>query len=130
MPLVRITIRSGKTSNYKKALLDGIHEALVQAFKIPEHDRYQILHELDTEYFEAPQAKTENVTMIEITAFKGRSGEAKKELYRSIVENLAKSPGIKGDDIMIIVHEPPLENWGIRGGKPASEVQLGFKVDV
>ena len=67
--------------------------------------------------------------MVEITAFKGRSSEAKKELYRSIVENLAENPGIKGDDIMIIVHEP-LSKIGASGGKPASEVQLGFKVDV
>ena len=130
MPLVRITIRSGKPAPYKKALLDSVHNALVQAFKIPEHDRYQTLHELDAEHFESPQTKTDNVTMIEITAFKGRSNEAKKELYRAIVDNLAKHPGIIGDDIMIIVHEPPLENWGIRGGKPASEVQLGFKVEV
>jgi len=130
MPLVRITIRSGKSANYKKALLDGIHKALIQAFKIPEHDRYQILLELDAEHLESPPAKTENVTMIEITAFKGRSNEAKKQLYQAIVENLAKDPGINGDSIMIIVHEPPLENWGIRGGRPASEVALGFKVDV
>ncbi len=130
MPLVRITIRSGKSSNYRKALLDGAHNALVQAFKIPENDRYQILQEHDPEHFEAPQAKTENITLIEITAFKGRSNEAKKELYRAIVENLAKNPGIKGDDILIIIHEPPLENWGIRGGRPASEVNIGFRVDV
>lgn len=113
-----------------QALRDGVHSALVQAFKIPEHDRYQILHELDAEHFEAPPAKTEKVTMIEITAFKGRSNEAKKALYGAIVENLAKNPGIMGDDIIIIVHEPPLENWGIRGGKPASEVNVGFKIDV
>jgi 4-oxalocrotonate tautomerase family enzyme len=130
MPLVRITIRSGKSTGYKKALMDGVHNALVQAFKIPEQDRYQMLHELDAEHFEAPETKTANITMIEITAFKGRSNEAKKELYRAVVENLAMKLGIKGDDIMIIVHEPPLENWGIRGGKPASEVTLGFKVDV
>ena len=130
MPLVRITIRSGQSAAYKKELLDGIHKALIQAFKIPEHDRYQILHELGPEHFETPPAKTEKVTMIEITAFKGRSNEAKKQLYQVMVENLAKNPGINGEDIMIIIHEPPLENWGIRGGKPASEVQLGFKVDV
>jgi len=130
MPLVRITVRSGKSANYKEALLSGIHNALVRALKIPETDRYQMLHELDAEHFEAPPTKTENFTMVEITAFKGRSNEAKKQLYQAIVDNLAKNPGIKGDDIMIIVHEPPLENWGIRGGKPASEVQLGFKVDV
>jgi phenylpyruvate tautomerase PptA (4-oxalocrotonate tautomerase family) len=102
----------------------------VQSFKIAEHDRIQMLHELDDERFEAPPAKTDNVTVIEITAFKGRSNEAKKQLYQAIVNNLGKAPGIRGDDIIIILHEPPLENWGIRAGKPASEVNLGFKVDV
>lgn len=130
MPVVRITTRSGKSPAYKKALLDGVHNALVQAFKIPEHDRFQTLHELGADHFEAPPAKTDNLTVIEITAFKGRSNEAKKQLYQAIVENLAMNPGIKGDDIMIVLHEPPLENWGIRGGKPANEVALGFKVDV
>ncbi len=79
---------------------------------------------------EAPPVKTDNVTAIEITAFKGRSNEAKKRLYQAIAENLAANPGIKGDDIMIVLHEPPLENWGIRGGKPASEIQFGFTIEV
>ena len=38
--------------------------------------------------------------------------------------------GIDGQDIMIILLEPPLENWGVRGGKPASEVDFDFKIDV
>jgi 4-oxalocrotonate tautomerase family enzyme len=130
MPIVRITIRKGKSSGYKKSLLDGVHTALVQSFKIPEHDRFQMLYEPDHEHFEVPPAKTDNVAIIEITAFKGRSNEAKKQLYQAIAANLARNPGIQGDDIIIILHEPPLENWGIRGGKPASEVNLGFKVDV
>lgn len=130
MPIVRITIRKGKSSDYKKSLLDGVHAALVQSFKIPEHDRIQMLYEPDHEHFEVPPAKTDNVAIIEITAFKGRSNEAKKKLYQAIAANLARNPGIQGDDIIIILHEPPLENWGIRGGKPASEMNLGFKVDV
>ncbi len=130
MPVVRITIRSGKPPEYKKALLDGVHDALVRSFKIPEQDRYQALLEIGPDQFEAPPAKSDNITIIEMTIFKGRSIEAKKMLYASIVSNLAKHPGIAGDDILIVLHEPPLENWGIRGGKPANEVNLGFKVDV
>lgn len=130
MPLVRITVRTGKSPEYKKALLDGVHSALIQAFKIPEYDRFQMLHELNQNHFEIPRARTDDVVVIEITAFKGRSNEAKRELYRAIVDNLAKSPEIKGDDIMIVVHEPPLENWSIRGGKPANEEQLGFNINV
>lgn len=130
MPVVRITIRSGKSPAYKKALLDGVHTALVQAFKIPEQDRFQTLHELDSDRFELPPSKSDNAAIIEITAFKGRSNEAKKQLYQSIVNTLVNDPGVKGDDILIVLHEPPLENWGIRGGKPASEVHLGFNVKV
>jgi hypothetical protein len=29
-----------------------------------------------------------------------------------------------------MLHESPKENWGIRGGQAASDVDLGFKVEV
>jgi phenylpyruvate tautomerase PptA (4-oxalocrotonate tautomerase family) len=130
MPLVKVEILKGKSVEYKKAILDGIHSALVEAFKIPEYDKNQRLYELDKENFEFPQTKSEKYTLIELTVFKGRSLEAKKLLYSSIASNLAKSPGIKGEDIIIVIHEPPMENWGVKGGNPASEVNLGFKVNV
>lgn len=130
MPIVRITIRAGKTPEYKKALLKGVHDGLVQAFKMPPPDRFQSLHELTPDHYEFPSSKTERFTIVEVTAFKGRTPKAKKRLYQSIVGNLGEDPGISGDDIIIILHEPPLENWGIRGGKPASDVNIGFKIEV
>jgi hypothetical protein len=38
--------------------------------------------------------------------------------------------GIGPNDVFIILYEPAMENWGIRGDQPASEVVLGLKVDV
>ena len=130
MPLVKIEIRTGKSIEYKKALLDGVHKALVRALKIPDRDRTQRLYELDADNFENQPGKTDNAALIEITIFKGRSSEAKKELYRAIINILSKNPGIRGEDITIVLNEQPLENWGIRGGKPANEVDIGFKIDV
>lgn len=130
MPLVKVEILKGKSKEYKKAILDGVHSALVEAFKIPDHDRIQRLYELDKENFEFPHTKSENNTLVELTVFKGRSLEAKKLLYSAIADNLAKSPGIMCEDLTIVINEPPMENWGIKGGKPASEVNLGFKIDV
>jgi len=37
--------------------------------------------------------------------------------------------GIEATDIFIVLQEPPLENWGIRG-VPASEIDLGFNLRV
>lgn len=129
-PLVKVEIVEGKSEAYKKALMDGVHDALVEAIKIPGHDRFQRLYELDKSSFEFPENKTNKVTLIEITMFRGRSIESKKELYKLINDKLSKNPGIDGNDIVIVLLEPPLENWGIRGGKPASEVDLGFNIKV
>jgi phenylpyruvate tautomerase PptA (4-oxalocrotonate tautomerase family) len=130
MPLVKISIRTGKSPGYQRALLDGVHAALVEAFLIPDADRHQQLFELDEDCFEIPAGKSSQFVLVEIIAFQGRSLEAKRNLYAAIVRNFGRSPGISGDDVMIILHEPPKENWGIRGGRPASEVDIGFKVDV
>ena len=129
-PLVKIEIMKGKSEEYKKAVLNGVHNALVESFGIPEDDRFQRLYELPKDNFEYPPNRTGNVTLIEAKILKGRSLKAKKELYMAIVRNLAENPGITGNDITIILLEPPLENWGVRGGKPGSEVDFGFKINV
>ena len=129
MPEVRIEVRRGRSALEKKALLEGVHSALVEAFGIPDHDRIQRLYELPEDCFEIPPGKTGAFTLVEITAFPGRSLEAKRRLYAAIVRNLGNL-GIDPYDILTILREPPMENWGIRGGKPASEVELGFEVEI
>ncbi|MGZ7095815.1 MAG: tautomerase family protein, partial [Methanobacterium sp.] len=101
----------------------------VESIKIPDNDRFQRLYELEEDNFEYPDTKTDDVTIIEIVMFQGRSIDSKKALYEAITCKLDLDPGIDGDDITIVLHEPPLENWGIRG-KPASEVDLGFNINV
>jgi len=130
MPLVKIEIYKNKTQKYKKALFDGIHKALVNSFKIKEDDRTQRIYELNEENFERRTGRTTDFTLIEITAFKGRSKDAKRSLYQGIVKNLGENPGIKPNDILIVLNEPELENWGVSGGKPADEVNLGFNINV
>ena len=71
----------------------------------------------------------ERYTLINIDLFSGRSLTAKKVLYRAIVSNLGKY-GIPADHIKVLLRESAAENWGIRWGIPASEIELGFKVDV
>jgi len=130
MPLVKVEIFTGKSEDYKKKLLDSIHSALVESFKIPDHDRMQRLYELERENFETSKGKTDKYTLIELTVFKGRSIDAKRKLYSTIVKNLKEALDIDGYDILIVINEPPLENWGVRGGKAASDIDLGFKIDV
>jgi phenylpyruvate tautomerase PptA (4-oxalocrotonate tautomerase family) len=129
MPLVRVEIRAGWSHAEKARLLDAIHAAAVEALKIPDEDRTQILTEHAAEAFEIPPGKSERFTLVEVTMFAGRSLDAKRRLYRAVVRNLG-GLGIAQFDVLIVLHEVPLENWGIRGGTPASDVDLGFEVGV
>jgi phenylpyruvate tautomerase PptA (4-oxalocrotonate tautomerase family) len=129
MPLVRMEIIRGRSLAERKRLLDGVHTALVEAFGIPDDDRTQRVIEHDPENFEIPPGAGERYTLIEITAFPGRSPTAKRHLYQALVHNLGAA-GVPASDISVVLHEPPMENWGIRGGKPASEVDLGFRVEI
>jgi len=130
MPLVHIDVQQGHPAAHRRAILAGVHAALVECFKIPDHDRQQVLCEHPAENFDRPPGRSDNFAVVQILAFPGRSREAKRDLFAAIVRNLHAAPGIDPLDVFIAISEPPPDNWGIRGGQQASSVELGFKVDV
>jgi phenylpyruvate tautomerase PptA (4-oxalocrotonate tautomerase family) len=111
------------------ALLDAVQSAFVSAIKTPEWDRDIVVDLYPAVRRIVPTGKSERYTRIEIKLFAGRSMAAKRNLYRLIVDNLA-GLGVPKDEIKILLIEIEPQNWGIRGGLPASEVDIGFKIDV
>ena len=116
MPLIRVDIIKGKSPEYKKTMLDCIHEGLMEYIGIEDWDRFQRVIEIDKDDFEKPSGKTDNFTIIEITMFQGRSKEQKKKLIEVITKKLGDKLDIIPTDVFIIINEPPNENWGL-GGK-------------
>jgi phenylpyruvate tautomerase PptA (4-oxalocrotonate tautomerase family) len=129
MPLVRLEVRQGRSAAQKQALLDAAHAALVEALGIPDHDRTQRIVEHAREDFELPPGSSDDFVLVEVTMFAGRSRPAKRRLYQALVRNFG-ALGVAPADVLVVLLEPPLDNWGIRGGQMASEVDLGFEVQV
>ncbi|HJZ93463.1 MAG TPA: tautomerase family protein [Gemmataceae bacterium] len=129
MPHVRIETRKGWIGDRRAEVLEAVHSAMVEALKIPRADRVLRIIESEPADFPTPPGHGERFTIIEITMFAGRSLDAKRRLYAAIARNL-EGLGVPPNDVNIVLHEPPLENWGIRGGVPASELDLGFQVRV
>ena len=126
VPFVKLEIIEGKTSEYKTLLLQSVHEALVLSLGIPEDDRFQRLYELKPENFEHRETVSDNITLLELTFFPGRSSEMKRGAISEITRLLGEKLSISPNDIYIIINEPPLENWGLRG-EQASQMQLQYK---
>ena len=128
MPLVNIYLQNVWPEETLRKMSDDIHRALVDAFKIPEDDYNHRIIKLESSCFVHSNAKTDRSVFISIFAFPGRSKEAKRRLYAGLSEKLARF-GISEGDLMTVINEPPLENWGVRG-KPADEESIGFNLHV
>jgi phenylpyruvate tautomerase PptA (4-oxalocrotonate tautomerase family) len=129
MPHVRIEIVKGRSLAERRQLFQAVHDALMEAFRITDDDRIQRIVEHDAENFEIPPGSSDRYTLIEITAFPGRSAEAKRDLYRVLVQRLGEV-AIDPMDVSVVIIEPALESWGLRGGRSAAEVDLGISLDV
>lgn len=127
MPNTRIETRKGWIKD-KNALFDAVQAALVEGLKIPAADRNLRLQEYAAEDFPAVPGKSERFTLIEVKLYAGRSIEAKRNLYAAMARNLAPL-GLTANDFHVVLSEGPKENWGLMG-KPGSEIELGFKVEV
>jgi len=94
-----------------------------------ENNCTQRIYELDEEHYERPPGKTEKYTLIELALLPGRSVALKKNLITEITRLLGERLEIAPADIIIIINDHPLENWGFRGTH-AIEMDLNYKKDV
>lgn len=128
MPNTLIATRAGWIDD-PAVIIEAVQSALMEAIKIPEWDRTVRLIEHAPSHFAVPHGRGERYTIVEVTLFSGRSMNAKRALYQAIVRNLGAFD-VPATDIKITLIECPTENWGIRGGTPASEIELGFAINV
>ena len=131
MPSVLIEVRQQYSAEVESGIMEAVHSALRESFKILPGDRNMRLIAHEPHRFECPpdREKPECYTHISIDCFAGRSVEAKRLLYKSIVSDLSQY-GIPANNVKIMLREITAENWGIRGGQAACDVELGFEIKV
>lgn len=128
MPIVTIDVTRSRSPHEIEAIINAVYQSQLLAFKLPEDDKQIRYVEHPRHCFPIPPGKTENYTVIEFSIFPGRSVDAKRRLYAELAARLG-ALGIQPTDMIVVLHEPSLDNWGVRG-KPASEVDLGINLNV
>jgi phenylpyruvate tautomerase PptA (4-oxalocrotonate tautomerase family) len=129
--LARIEVLAGHTTAEKQQMVAAVRAALSESLQAPSEDPLVRLIEYPPGQFTVPyrDRHSDQFALVEVTMFAGRSMSAKRRLYDEIVRRLS-GLGVPSHDILIVIHEPPMDNWGVEGGRPAGEVDLGFKVDI
>ena len=115
MPLVNISILSGKSPEYIKAVGDGINSAVIETMGFPQDDRYQIIHQINPDSLQI-QGRDGDRVMMHLVMRAGRSNESKQAFYKKVVENLAANPGIPSENVVITITENHDIDWSFRDG--------------
>ena len=121
MPLVHLSLLRGKPPAHIRAILDGVHSALVETYNVPAADRFQFVHQHEPDEFvyDADYLgihRTDDVVFIHITAGKWRDAETKKALYKAIARNLIADPGLRPEDVQIVLSPNERDDWSFGNG--------------
>lgn len=122
MPLVRITLRRGKTPEFLRDASNAVHEALVATANVPADDRFHIIEEVDHDHLIAHPSyggveRSDGLVVVQITLNAGRTVEIKRALYADIARRLQEAVDVRPDDVLVSLVEVTKENWSFGGGR-------------
>lgn len=121
MPLIKIDLVEGRTDAQVKTLLDAIHRAMVDAFDVPERDRYQIVNEHKASRMIIEDTglgipRTYDVVVVTVVS-RPRTEEVKVLFYQLLANNLHTQCGIPSSDLMVSIISNMDADWSFGYGR-------------
>jgi 4-oxalocrotonate tautomerase len=122
MPLVRIDLLQGKSAEYRRALGNAVHEAMIATINVPADDRFQIVTEHAPENFIVDEQylgirRSADCVIVQITLNDTRTVDQKRALYQTLADNLNRQLGLRREDVFVSLVEVRKENWSFGNGE-------------
>ena len=121
MPLLRIDLIEGRSGAELKELLGAIHSAMLAAFKTPQRDRYQIVHEHPAAEMRIEDTglgipRNERIVMVQVTT-RPRTRLEKQKFYELLCQELLRRCGVKPSDVVVSITQNTDEDWSFGYGR-------------
>ena len=121
MPLVTFDLLKGKSDQHLKSMLDATHEAVLEAFGVPERDRYQIIYEHEPTRMVVEDtglniSRSESQVVVRVFS-RPRTQNQKRALYELLSAKLERACGIAATDVVGSLVISQDEDWSFGLGK-------------
>ena len=121
MPILKIDVIGGRSAAELNELLDAIHGAVLAAFKVPEHDRYQIVHEHPAAEMRIEDTglgipRSGGIVMVQVTT-RPRTRLKKQNFYELLCQELLRRCGVKASDVVVAITQNADEDWSFGYGR-------------
>jgi hypothetical protein len=125
LPFARIDLLRGKSQEYLSAVSESVNDALALLGSPPE-DNFQIVtqHEpgglIFDRHFRVPDggSRSDDFMIVTVSAALDHDAEDSGAFYRRLVELLAERPGVRPEDVFIMLHSAPLWYFSFANGVP------------
>lgn len=127
MPFIRTNVPHHMPATTRQAVVQGIHDALVQSIGMPVDELFNMVASYQPEDFACSRTfngvnRSAEVVVVEITLRRGRSDAMKRALYDLIARNLHTGAGVSPSDVLIFMHENDYSDWSVGEGRFAMEL--------
>ena len=121
MPMLQFHVFEGRSDQELAALLDATHRVVLDAFHVPERDRYQIVHEHKPSHVRFEDTglgieRSDKFVLLQITT-RRHPNEEKTAFYHKLCAEFERSCGIKPTDVMISIVENADADWSFGLGR-------------
>jgi phenylpyruvate tautomerase PptA (4-oxalocrotonate tautomerase family) len=121
MPLLYVDLIEGRTPSEVRTLLDAIHDAVLDAFGVPERDRYQVVHTHPAHEIVAEDTglgidRSSRLVVVHVVS-RRRTRAMKEKFYELLVANLADRCGVDPADLIVSITENGDEDWSFGHGR-------------
>jgi hypothetical protein len=123
VPLAKIHVVEGRYDETRIAKVSrAIQAALMNTLRVPPEDFYQLVFELPkTRFLHTPtfvdMHYSDDLIILDLAFIEGRSKETRLALLKDINTRVATAAQVSPDDLMILLHEGPGENFSFGQGE-------------
>lgn len=109
MPIVRITLKNGRSPEYLEAVSQSIYSAMREKYNLAEGDKFHIFEELDDDTFKydrnfgVREPRTDDFMIIQVLS-DPRQAFDKLATMKAFAEKLSASPGVNPKDVVVVFH--------------------------
>lgn len=124
MPVVIMHLSQGHEPEAQDALAEEARHALVDSLGLPPEFGKVILYTTPAARRSVHQSRDPRFVLAEVRLFSGRDTATKARLIAALDAAIRRHTGLSAENVFIQLVESPKSDWGIRGGRPANQVDL------
>ncbi|GAA0584265.1 SnoaL-like domain-containing protein [Kribbella sandramycini] len=127
MPFADISLARGKSPEYLRAVSRAVHDALVAELNMKPGDNFQLIHQYDPGEMIFDRSfrggpRSDDWLVIRITDGIDRGARAKRRFYAALTRLLGEDPGVRPEDVFVMMSLSTPEDFSFAGGVIGTDV--------